>query len=410
MKWCAAILALLVSGFTAGGLSSGCGDVGEPCAEGGDPCAEAPADVPSELGTPIAEAPADAPTFTRPRWRIEVTEPLEFADLEARQVQIAIPNGEAPEGGWPFLVVTDGDSALSPAFHIDETIADLVFEGHSEAAVIVAVPAVDRTEELNLSWTSQRLLARRQPRPNPSSGVDAFADFIATVVLPEVRRRVPLCTAGAILGYSYGGLAAVLVGLRHPDVFRSVVAMSPSLWSRNRSAFAALAIAEELPGRWWIDVGTEEGDPREAIPYMVADARLLRDTLRRRGAEVGYDEAPGVAHDFRQAGLRMRNALAYALASDDSAPAASCDEAASLTLHPFRHRLRRGQKSAVAVRLSCSNEFTRTLANEEVSFRAIGSALRVARSGTIQGRSAGTGVLRARYNGMEDSAEVRVLQ
>lgn len=239
----------------------------------------------------------------------ETTQPLRFRSLVVpvegrrairdRDVQVWVPEGSAPPSGWPFLVVTDGDLADTPTFHVIYTLRTLVDEGDVAPTVVIAVPSrVERNREL-------------------SARAPEFADFLADAVWPAVDARAPLAEKGAVLGYSFGGLAAVHAGVERSDRFDTVVAMSPSLWYRRRAVLRRVRRAREVSTRWWLDIGSLEGRPGEDVPYMVADARRLRDLLTARGlvldVDLGYYEAPGRRHSMDEAGLRMQRALRFAL-------------------------------------------------------------------------------------------------
>ncbi len=207
----------------------------------------------------------------------------------------------------PVLYVLDGELARD-TFHIPETIATLVQQDRIDRWIVVAIDSTsDRTRE----YASEAL---------------RFADFVVDVVAPQVEQHFairPGRESRAILGYSYGGLAALQMQMGRPEYFGRVIAMSPSLWYRRGAANRAFRRSRALlPHRMWIDVGGREGRENDAIPYMVADARALRDAAIARGMvfgrDVGYDEVVDEAHDMAAAGRRMHAALAFALSRPDA--------------------------------------------------------------------------------------------
>jgi len=71
--------------------------------------------------------------------------------------------------------------------------------------------------------------------------------------------------------------------------------MSPSVWWRNRTILKNVAAIGKKPeSRIWLDMGTKES------AKGLADARLLRDGLIRKGWQLGenlgYCEAEGAEH------------------------------------------------------------------------------------------------------------------
>jgi enterochelin esterase family protein len=193
------------------------------------------------------------------------------------------------------LYVLDGQAAFT-SFGVDRAITELAADGTIEPWIAVAIDAtLARTDEL----------AHHPAR---------YARFVAGAVVPAVADHLRVRRgreSTAVLGYSYGGLGAVRMHLARPDVFGRVIAMSPSVWVRDRAVVGAFRRwRTELPVRLWIDVGAREG-------HMVRDARALRDAAIARGmhlgADLGYAEAADESHDMSAAGRRMRPALAFAL-------------------------------------------------------------------------------------------------
>jgi hypothetical protein len=91
----------------------------------------------------------------------------------------------------------------------------------------------------------------------------------------------------AIAGKSYGGLASVFAGLRRPDVFGTVIAQSGSFWWAPEGEEPEWlhrqvdALPKELPVRFCLDVGLQEGD------WMIPQSRRLAqaaDRAQRRRA------------------------------------------------------------------------------------------------------------------------------
>lgn len=299
--WLTALsFALAIVALTMVGCSDARADAPEP------PTAQ-PAPAPAAASSSAASSPGtepDAPVAAPALGRWTDLGPLGDRRHRDRGVRAWVPAHE--EGArLPLLVVLDGQGT-DTWFRIPETLAALVAEGRLEPWIVVAIDSTaDRSRELG--------------RVD-----DRFARFLRDVVLPAARARLPVREgreSTAILGYSYGGLAAVVAGITAPDTFGRVIAMSPSLWVRQRQAVAELQHVRRLPVRLWIDVGSREPDAEDVIPYMVGDARDLRDVAIDRGMvfgrDVGFDEALGEGHDMSAAGRRMRGALLFGLGARD---------------------------------------------------------------------------------------------
>ncbi len=358
--------------------------------------AESPAGEEQPVEEPVAVEPAPI------RWARESLDPLGADHVQPRPIELLVPQGDPPSEGWPFVVVTDGDLAFRDTFRVGDTLRNLVDAGQVAPAIVIAVPARERTEEMTPSRASRRALRRGERVEDPGGGVESFADYLVDVVLPAVSERHALANSGAILGYSYGGLAAVHVGLRYPDRFGSVIAMSPSLWSARRHALTAVAEATRVPQRWWIDVGTEEGHEGDVVPYMVADARQLRRDLdAREGVTVGYYEVPGRSHGSDEAGQRMRWALAFGLGAEECEPT-------RLDLHVFELYPKRRQRTATSVLARCADDTPRTLSPQSVQMRVEGEGGRISADGVFRGRRAGMVTLHVQAGELRASKHVQV--
>ncbi|MEK6300199.1 MAG: alpha/beta hydrolase-fold protein [Acidobacteriota bacterium] len=147
---------------------------------------------------------------------------------------------------------------------------------------------------------------------------EPFAEFIAKEAIPWVRANYNVTTNPSqtvVSGVSFGGLAAAFVGYRHPEIFGNVISQSGSFWwkpgkeTEPEWLTRQFASSPRLPLRFHLQVGLFETGPNPGgAPDMVAVSRHLRDVLKARGYEVGYDEC-NCGHDY----LNWRGALPDAL-------------------------------------------------------------------------------------------------
>lgn len=253
-----------------------------------------------------ASETAAIPAHDRPpRGQVVVLGRVGDAARADRRVRLWLPPGHDARVPHPVLYVLDGQAAST--LRVAEALEVLLADGIVDPWIAVFVDSGrDRRAELAVR-------------------AEATADWIADTVAPLVASRVAVradAASTAILGYSYGGLAAVRAALHRPETFGRVIAMSPSLWWRRREIVARLPRERErLPHRMWIDAGTREGEPHEIVPYVVDDVRALRDAAIEGGMVMGSDlgslEAVGQTHDFAAGGRRMEHALAFALSDKD---------------------------------------------------------------------------------------------
>jgi len=136
-----------------------------------------------------------------------------------------------------------------------------------------------------------------------------FVDFIGNEVVPWIRARYHVSRdprRSLITGSSAGGLAAVHIALRRPDLFGNALSQSGAFWRGNEATNEPpyewlVAQAARWPRgavRFWLEVGSTES--QRAIggeaPSILSANRAMRDTLRATGYDVTYVEVPNGVH------------------------------------------------------------------------------------------------------------------
>ena len=117
-------------------------------------------------------------------------------------------------------------------------------------------------------------------------------------------------------GSSLGGLISLYLALKYPDVFGRVAVISPSVWFANHEIVHFVdGLNAKRRLRIWLDIGTREGRDNEEAARSTTDARMLRDSLIKKGWRVGEDlkyfEAEGAEHNERAWAARLEPVLEY---------------------------------------------------------------------------------------------------
>jgi enterochelin esterase-like enzyme len=141
---------------------------------------------------------------------------------------------------------------------------------------------------------------------------DSFQQFVGSELLPMLRKHYRIShdpRRNAVLGSSYGGLAATYTAFVHPDLFGNVISQSGSYgWfpsPANRGApppravdpdsgwlIKRIAEAPRRQIRFYLDAGTWEGG------MMLFSNRLLRSVLAGKGYDVVYNESDGIHSSY----------------------------------------------------------------------------------------------------------------
>jgi predicted alpha/beta superfamily hydrolase len=230
----------------------------------------------------------------------------------ARDVVVYVPAGydERSEQRYPVLFLQDGQNLFEPErafipgqhWRLRET-ADAAI-GERTAAPILIV-GIDNAGEARID----EYTPDRDPKKNAGGKAEDYGRMIFEELKPLIEDRYRTSGEISVGGSSLGGLLSLHLGLRHPEVFHRVAAMSPSVWWSGQSILRAV---DEFQGpnrpRLWVDVGGREGGE------AVAGARALRQRLERKGwndENFRYLEERRGDHSERAWAGRVRKVLEF---------------------------------------------------------------------------------------------------
>lgn len=221
---------------------------------------------------------------------------------------------------YPVLYLHDGqnlfDGATSFTFgqewRVDEAAQSLIGAGKIEPLIIVGVynAGKDRTNEYT-------------PTQDARHKVGGKAEHYGRMLVEELKpfvdakyRTLKYAKHTGLGGSSLGGLVTLYLGLRYPKVFGRLAVVSPSVWFDNNHI---VHYVEELPRRprlrIWLDTGTNEGGSAAEAQQTVANARLLRETLTKKGWKLGKDlsyvEGEGAEHNEQAWAARVEPMLKF---------------------------------------------------------------------------------------------------
>jgi len=221
------------------------------------------------------------------------------------------PSYEAGGKRYPVIYMQDGQNLFNEAtsfadeWRVDNTM-DALSRTRGLEAVVVGVPNA-----------GEGRLAEYSPFEDAEHGGgsgDRYLDFLVDTLKPVVDRdfrTLPDRAHTFVAGSSMGGLISLYALFRRPDVFGGAAVMSPALWFADRAVIPFVEQAPFVPGRLYLDVGTEEG------AEAVTDVRRLRGVLLRKGyrprRDLLYVEQPGAGHTETAWRKRFRSAAPFLL-------------------------------------------------------------------------------------------------
>lgn len=223
---------------------------------------------------------------------LDGTEQWMMKSAEGRdyRIMISLPEGEVPyTGGYRVIYLLDAN-AYFPAFHAAKRAQERM-----QSTMIVGIGYPSDTpldfERRAFDLSPPQTAERNDP---PQGGQDLFLDFIEKRLMPKVAERFKVDQdQRGLVGHSFGGMFGIYALFTRPELFQHVVAISPSLWWRDRylleheRAFTRRAHAGQLD--------------------------LIHRSLTMW---VGGREMPQVIHDVRALQVRLQDLSQYGLRSD----------------------------------------------------------------------------------------------
>ncbi len=215
------------------------------------------------------------------------------------------------ERRYPVLYMHDGQNLFDRAtsfgaeWEVDQTLEAASEDGLE--AIVVALPnmGAERLDEYS-PW--------QDPKHHKGGRGDLYVDFIVDTVKPlidEDFRTRPDRRSTGIAGSSMGGLISLYAFFRNPKTFGFCGVMSPALWFGGRRIYDFVRAAPFVPGRVYVDVGTQEGKEE------LTDVRELKELLAkkgyRRGSDLLYVVEMGAGHNEEAWARRMRRELHFLL-------------------------------------------------------------------------------------------------
>jgi predicted alpha/beta superfamily hydrolase len=208
----------------------------------------------------------------------------------------------------------DGATSFIPGqeWRVDETAQALISAGKIEPLIIVGIynTGKDRANEYT-------------PAEDRKFKVGGQADLYGRMLVEELKPFIDTnyrTRRGArhtgLGGSSLGGIASLYLGLKYAKVFSKLAVVSPSVWFADKQIVHYVASLGKKPNsRIWLDMGTKEGPNAEESERAVNEARLLYETLMKRGwkpeKDLKYSEAVGAEHDERAWAARVESILKF---------------------------------------------------------------------------------------------------
>lgn len=230
-----------------------------------------------------------------------------------RKVRIYLPVGyEETATAYPVLYMHDGQNLYRDAdasFGTNWGIADSL-DATGRGLIVVGIDCSQegfgRLNEYGPwvnSTVGQELLGVNEPLGGEGG---AYIDWIVQELKPMIDQRYrTLPDDTAMAGSSMGGLISTYAACVYPSVFRRVAAVSSAYWF-SQPEMEALIRRSDLSAveRFYLDVGTCEGDSPAGRARYVESSKAVYDLLKAKAGRVRFAIAEGAAHN--EAAWRQR--------------------------------------------------------------------------------------------------------
>jgi enterochelin esterase-like enzyme len=218
-----------------------------------------------------------------------------------RDLIVYLPPGydEQPQRRFPVLYLQDGQNLFDGAtsfvpgmdWHVGETADTVIAKGTVQPLIIVGIYNAGNARVREYTPT-------KVPRFG-GGRADRYAKFLVEEVLPFVQKEYRTLSGPALTGIggsSLGGLVSLYVGLKFPNIFGKLAAISPSVWWNQREiARSVLSAQISSRPRIWLDTGTREG-PR-VVEYVEQFRNVLLKKGWRLGVDLFYQRVEGAEHN-----------------------------------------------------------------------------------------------------------------
>lgn len=156
---------------------------------------------------------------------------------QERMIQVFLPADYKPGNGkkYDVLYVLDGGNwnvgVVGDVQHFVEN------EGSVPPTIIVSVMGIDRNVELTPTHLDNW---------KGSGGAPAFLSFIKNELVPYINKNYPSDGDNTLWGHSLSGMFAIYAMVNEPGLFKSYIAVDPSIWWDH--SYVAKQAAARLPG------------------------------------------------------------------------------------------------------------------------------------------------------------------
>lgn len=213
---------------------------------------------------------------------------------EERRVYVQLPEGyESSRTRYPVLVVLDGEWLFELArAHVRFASEYEVMDVAIPRMIVVGIENIDRDRDY---------VPTQDPKDPPdfdtAGEADVFLRFIDEELFPLLDRKYRTAPSRTVVGWSFGGLAAMYSAIAMPDLFDAYLCIGPAIWWDGDMVFEMWREARfDRPKRMVVTLGSNEAGGM----VHTSTTRLLEHLEEKpiEGLELTHLVIDGVGHSW----------------------------------------------------------------------------------------------------------------
>ena len=178
---------------------------------------------------------------------------------ETRTINVYLPNGYSKDSLKIYPVIYLLDGGMEEDFiHISGLVQFGSFSWINmiPESIVVGISNVDRKRDFTFPTNN----SEHKKKFETSGQSEGFINFIEKELQPLIKEKYKTDSITTIIGQSLGGLLAVEILFKKPDLFDNYIIISPSLWWNDKSLFSYKPKTYSSRKSIFIGVGKEGQD------------------------------------------------------------------------------------------------------------------------------------------------------
>lgn len=152
---------------------------------------------------------------------------------EKRAIWVSVPKTDSATARlygtqhYPVVYLLDGNAHLYSVMGMIHQLSTINGNTICPEMIVVGIPNTDRTRDLTPSHVSSR--GGDSAFVRTSGGGEQFTSFLEKELIPYIESSYPTTPYRMLIGHSLGGLMVMNTLIHHTDLFKSYIAIDPSL-------------------------------------------------------------------------------------------------------------------------------------------------------------------------------------